>query len=96
MLGILLTYLVRIDSTKKTHNVSYEAVKDVFQYINATWTDSIYFWRKNHCNDLPELPLPASAYHPYTVDPISQPDDPNCIDGIIDSDWGGESCWCYD
>ena len=76
------------NSPAKEH---YECVKQLFQYIKATKTDGIYFWRKHPRNDLPEAPFPSTIPQTHQVDPSSRCDDPEIVHGAVDSDWAGDS-----
>ena len=69
----------------------YQCVKQLFQYVKATKTDGIYFWRKKPRHDLPDLPLPTTSTQNYQTDPTTKCDDPSIIHGAVDSDWAGDS-----
>ena len=42
----------------KPSTIHFEAVKDIFRFLNATKDEGIYFWRKTPRDDLPLGPIP--------------------------------------
>ena len=68
----------------------YNAAKQIFKYIKATRTEGMYFWRKDPCNDLADLPLPKATKQTHQVDPSTYCDEPTLIHGAVDSDWAGD------
>ena len=80
-------------STRPTR-IHFEAVKDIYRYLNATKDDGIYFWRKSPRNDLPFHPPPdLKTDGNYTENDIHerQQHQHNLLFGAVDSDYAGDS-----
>ena len=74
--------------------VHFEAVKEVFRYLNATKEDGIYFWRKQPRNDLPYHPPPElKTDNNYTEQEIHErhQHQHNILFGAVDSDYAGDT-----
>ena len=68
----------------------YEAVKHIFQYLQSTVDDGLYFWRPSERADLPPLPFPKPTPSPYTAS-TEHPDSSTTLHGAVDSDWAGDT-----
>ena len=78
----------------KPSSIHFEAVKEIFRYLNKTKDEGIYFWRKEPRNDLPSEPIPKlrknNNYDEKSIVTQYQPSR-NTLFGIKDSDWVGDS-----
>ncbi len=80
-------------STRPTR-LHFDAVKDVYRYLNATKDDGIYFWRKQPCNDLPFHPPPdLKTDNNYSEAEIHERQQHlhNILFGAVDSDYAGDT-----
>ena len=78
----------------KPSAIHFEAVKEIYRYLNATKDEGIYFWRKEPRNDLPSGPIPKLRKdNNYDEKSIVTRHQPSCntLFGIKDSDWAGDS-----
>ena len=57
------------NATVKEH---YNDLKQIIHYIKVTNTEGIDFWKKDQCEDLPDLPLPVIIPQTHTIDPNTQ------------------------
>jgi len=72
----------------------FEAVKDIYRYLNATKNDGIHFWRKSPRKDLPYHPPPdLKTDGNYTEEDIHerQQHQHNVLFGAVDSDYAGDT-----
>ena len=78
----------------KPAKIHFQAVQEIFRYLNATIDEGIYFWRKQPRNDLPCGPTPKlrkdNNYDEKSIAERRQLFN-NIITGIKDSDWAGDS-----
>ena len=67
----------------------YNAVKQVFAYLNHTKGDGLTYWRINPSHELPDMPLPQprSSISDRPEATVSQPQEPLAYS---DSDWGSD------
>ena len=80
-------------STRPTR-LHFEAVKDVFRYLNNTKDDGLYYWRKSPRTDLPYHPLPdVKNDNNYTEEEIHerQQTQHKVMFGAVDSDYAGDT-----
>ena len=80
-------------STRPTE-IHFEAVKNIYRYLNATKDDGIYFWRKTPRDDLPPGIIPIckedSNYKEDEIHERSQPGH-TVMFGAVDSDYAGDT-----
>ena len=83
-------------STRPTA-IHFEAVKNIYRYLNATKDEGIYFWRKTHRNDLPPGNIPICKtddnYAESDIHERSQPGH-TVMFGAVDSDYAGDTTHC--
>ncbi len=80
-------------STRPTR-LHFEAVKNIYRYLNATKEDGICFWRKQPRDDLPYHPPPdLKTDNNYTEDEIHERQQTlhNIMFGAVDSDYAGDT-----
>ena len=78
----------------KPSTIHFEAVKDIFRFLNATKDEGIYFWRKTPRDDLPLGPIPQLRKdNNYDEKSILERRQVSCntLFGMKDSDWAGDS-----
>ena len=64
----------------------YEAVKELFYYLQCTKSEGIYFWRSQHNN---ELPASTKSFDMESLDcEVNVQDDTTTMKTATDSDWG--------
>jgi hypothetical protein len=68
----------------------YQAVKQVFVYLNATRDQGLTYWRREPNMNVPYAapPIPVSA--PSTLQGFKKTPDANTLEGYVDSDWGSD------
>jgi hypothetical protein len=67
----------------------YEAIKNIFYYLKCTKTEGIYYWRKEHNQDLPAT---ESSFDTESQDcEAKYQDTPDKLKSATDSDWGGDT-----
>ena len=70
-------------------SIHYEAVKQIFYYLNCTKHEGIHFWRAEECPDLQPSP---TSHETETADPESKiQDSPSTLKAAVDADWGGDT-----
>ena len=78
----------------KPSAIHFEAVKDLYRYLNATKDEGIYFWRKELRDDLPDGPIPKlrkdNNYDEKSI-ATRQRISINTLLCTKDSDWAGDS-----
>ena len=68
----------------------YDAVKDIFYYLNCTKYEGIYYWRPMPNEDLP--PITTSHETESTTECEAKiQDTPHQLKAATDSDWGGDT-----
>mmetsp|Transcript_1212 Transcript_1212/g.1854 ORF Transcript_1212/g.1854 Transcript_1212/m.1854 type:complete len:275 (+) Transcript_1212:521-1345(+) len=73
-----------LDNPAKTH---YKAVRQLVDYLAATITEGIYYWRDEPVESLPEGYLPTLHADNHTLEvPLQQN-----LSGFVDSDWAGDT-----
>ncbi len=80
-------------STRPTR-IHFEAVKDIYRYLNATKEDGLIFWRKTPRNDLPFHPPPdLKTDNNYSESDIHERQQHlhNILFGAVDSDYAGDT-----
>ena len=74
--------------------IHFEAVKNIYRYLHATIDEGIYYWRKDHRNDLPPGNIPIckedSNYAEEDIHERSQPGH-TVMFGAVDSDYAGDT-----
>ena len=79
-------------STRPTE-IHFEAVKQIYRYLNATKTEGIYFWRKQPRNDLEAAAMPScktdTNYNESEIHERQQPGH-SVMFGAVDSDYAGD------
>jgi hypothetical protein len=69
--------------------VHYEAVQEIFYYLNCTKDEGIHYWRQ-HKNE--DLPIPARSFDNEPTDSEAKiQDTSDILKAATDSDWGGDS-----
>ena len=71
--------------------IHYEAVINIFRYLNSTIDDGIIYWRPAPMMDLPEGPVPITYKDNYNIDPTIISTTPTTLQGMVDSDWAGDT-----
>jgi hypothetical protein len=71
--------------------IHYNAVIDIFRYLNATIDDGLIFWRPKPNPYLPALPLPIVHKSTYTTSNTSDVDSATQMHSAVDSDWAGDT-----
>jgi deoxyuridine 5'-triphosphate nucleotidohydrolase len=71
--------------------VHYEAVISMFQYLHATRTQGLTYWRDTPHPDLPDLPAPKIHKSTYDTENTSEIDSAKLLHGAVDSDWAGDT-----
>ena len=74
------------DNPAKEH---YLAARQLADYLAATITEGIYYWRDQPVDELPEGELPHLHSDNYTMQ--TQPNATGKLIGLVDSDWAGDS-----
>lgn len=80
-------------STRPTA-IHFEAVKNIYRYLNATKDEGIYFWRKQNRNDLPPGTIPiCKSDDNYAESEIHERSQPGhtVMFGAVDSDYAGDT-----
>ena len=67
--------------------VHYQAARLLVDYLAATITEGIYYWRDTPVDSLPEGPLPALHHDNHSLEVPLQQD----LSGFADSDWAGDT-----
>jgi len=78
----------------KPSAIHFEAVKNIFRYLNATIEEGIYFWRMNPRNDLPIGSVPTLRKdNNYDEKSVAERHQVSCniLFGMKDSNWAGDS-----
>lgn len=65
------------------------AVKQILRYLEATKSDGLYYWQKQPCMDLSELPLPTLQLD-NNVHQNKSKDSLTNFHGAVGSDWTGD------
>jgi len=52
--------------------VHFDALQDIFRYLQRTRTEGIYYWRRHPRDDLPEGPLPECRFDDYDEYNVTQ------------------------
>ena len=71
--------------------IHYEAIIQIFKYLNATIDDGLVYWRKSPHPDLPHLPFPTVHKSNYTPEYHTNVDSSDTLHGAVDSDWAGDT-----
>jgi len=78
----------------KPSAIHFEAVKDLYRYLNPTKDEGKYFWRKELRDDLPDGPIPKlrkdNNYDEKSI-ATRQRISINTLLCTKDSDWAGDS-----
>jgi hypothetical protein len=77
--------------SKNPARVHYEAIIQVFRYLNTTIDDGITYWRPKPHLDLKHLPFPTVYHNNYNVSARNEQDQPNNMYAAVDSDWAGDT-----
>ena len=91
---ILFPIIKLAQYSTKPSVIHFEAVKNIFRYLNATIDEGIYFWRKNPRNDLPIGPVPKLRKdNNYDEKSVAEQHQVSCntLFGMKDFDWAGDS-----
>ena len=67
----------------------YNAVIQVFQYLNATKRDGLIYWRKHMRNDLEAGTIPTVQPEEYSFHTQTEHDQSDQAYVLVDSDWAG-------
>jgi Reverse transcriptase (RNA-dependent DNA polymerase) len=70
--------------------VHYQAVKQIFAYLNATKNDGIYYWRTEPRNDLPYHPNPSTTTNHVALHKYERSTAPHITQGSADATWGAD------
>ena len=71
--------------------IHYEAVINIFRYLNSSINDGIIYWRTEPMMSLPEGPTPTTYKDNYKIDPNINSTGPTNLQGMVDSDWAGDT-----
>jgi hypothetical protein len=77
--------------SKNPAQIHYEAVIQIFRYLNTTIEDGITYWRPKPHPDLKHLPFPTVSHDNYDVSARDDHDQPNNMYAAVDSDWAGDT-----
>ena len=77
----------------RPNTIHFEAVKNVYRYLNRTKDDGIYYWRTTPRLDLPNNPLPPLGPHNNYDSTCKQRLDsnPSELKTAVDSDYAGDT-----
>mmetsp|Transcript_1111 Transcript_1111/g.1700 ORF Transcript_1111/g.1700 Transcript_1111/m.1700 type:complete len:342 (+) Transcript_1111:23-1048(+) len=75
-----------LDNPAKEH---YEAARQLANYLAATITEGIYYWRDQPVDSLPDGELPTLHADNYQLK--TQLNNTGKLIGLVDSDWAGDS-----
>ena len=73
--------------------IHFEAIKNIYRYLNATKDEGIYFWRKMPRTDMPDDQLPiCKTDSNYKEDEVHEREQSihNTMFGAVDSDFAGD------
>ena len=74
--------------------IHFEAIKNIYRYLNSTKEEGIHFWRKTPRHDMPFIPFPTTKrdgnYDESTVSERQQIYD-NIMLAAVDSDFAGDN-----
>ena len=68
----------------------YEAIGQIYKYLNATKSEGITYWRPDKNKDLPYRPLPIVSPEQYDVKISEEHHNQEQVYGMVDSDWAGD------
>jgi hypothetical protein len=71
--------------------VHYQAVIQIFRYLNATIDDGLIYWCSQPHQALPCLPLPVPYKTNYETSNTTEIDSPVHLHGAVDSDWASDT-----
>jgi hypothetical protein len=78
----------------RPNRIHFEALQNIYRYLNATKNEGIHFWRKEPREDLPTGSLPEvkrdENYNEQSIKEREQ-SDPKILIGTVDSDYGGDT-----
>jgi hypothetical protein len=83
--------------TKQTKIRHFEAVKNIYRYLNTTKEEGIHYWRETPQKDLPYFPNPECKQdNNYGESMIltRQQKDKKTLIGAVDSDYAGDTTHC--
>jgi deoxyuridine 5'-triphosphate nucleotidohydrolase len=78
----------------RPNKIHFEALRNIYRYLNATKNEGIHFWRKEPREDLPKGPLPETKRDEnYDEESIREREqsDPKLLIGAVDSDYAGDT-----
>ena len=90
----LIAFMKLAQYSTKPQQIHFEAIKQVYRYLQATKEEGIYFWRKQPQLNLPEHPLPTTKqdtnYDEYNIE-TCHGYSANVLHGAVDSDFAGDT-----
>ena len=80
-------------STRPTR-IHFEAIKNIYRYLNATKEEGIHFWRQTPRDDLPDVPAPSTkrdGNYDETIILERKESTPDIMIAAADSDFAGDN-----
>ena len=71
--------------------IHYNAVIQIFRYLNATVEDGIIYWRKESHPSLPKGPIPEQHHDNHPTMERNEADSHINLHAAVDSDWAGDT-----
>jgi hypothetical protein len=76
--------------SEKPAKCHYQALKNLFAFLNATKSEGLYYWRDQARMDLPNEPLPIPISNEESLYEYFAINDPLRLKGTTDSTWGND------
>jgi hypothetical protein len=76
--------------SEKPAKCHFQALKNLFAFLNATKSEGLYYWRKEARMDLPDEPLPIPISNEESLYEYFAIHDPLRLKGTTDSTWGND------
>ena len=81
----------------KPSRIHFEALKNIYRYLNQTMDNGIHYWRKHPCMDLQKVPFLSCPQDPSYDDTTIPTCHNHSIDkmfGVVDSEYTGDTLHC--
>ena len=69
--------------------IHYNAILDIYRYLNATKHDGIQYWRPQKNAELPDAPPTTAEVEQFKIDIPKEHNNMSSTYGCVDSDWAG-------
>jgi hypothetical protein len=76
--------------SEKPAKCHYQALKNLFAFLNATKSEGLYYWRQEARMDLPDEPHPIPISKEESLYEYFEINDPLHLKGTTDSTWGND------